>query len=716
MLTVLTFLGIQGFAKDKDGKVLLSEEQQKKMKENFGEDFTGKFVHAISNDPDGNSTDGTHVQEMITAMNAKLQQALSAQASAQAELDSMRVKSKHDLEAIKAENTRLTGVVTEKEGIIATLTNKPEDDPPAKDVNMSTKKWTPTGQDTHLFGAKESFFALDDRHGYNQRAYAALCARNGLRIISPEATSSLDYQALTDDLGSYYRIRKQDRIQSFLQQLPSLTSIFQLESGYQDQAVLVNMFLTEFSQADNTSSAFDNIVKGGYTFEPEIISMYDAMFAHKFTDLKNLEKSWIGYLNREGSSTMKWSFIEFIMVETAKQLKNEQEQRWIHGIRVNPTLNVPGTSMGASNGLLKFIKNQIAAFKVKPFSLGEFTDSTIAQHLYDGTKLIPAVLRDSGKIVCYMAPDVFSSYCKNLETLYGLNQDYSPNTGYVKEFPSVKIIQVPNMGVSKRIIWTIEGNIVLLEDKPGEMLNFNFEQQDWSLKVWSNWKESVWAYMVGKKYASAAELPDDYSTQMVFCNDVDEPASYFLPMTVDDTTPSVLNHTSLVSVANTKATAITDIDDCAVGQEVILKCGSATNAITIAASGKFSLLTAAWTPEVGDTLTLKKRSDGKFIELNRSTATSDAIAFDADDTTPSVADGTEFITDANSKATAITSLDDATTGVVYTINGAGTTNASTIANSGNFVLTGAMTLEAGTWIKLQKSAVDGKFYEISRSV
>lgn len=715
MLTVLSFLGIQAFAKDKDGKVLFSEEQQKKLNENFGEDFTGKFVHAVSQDPDGTSTDGPQVQEMIFAMNIKLQKALAAQADAQAMLDNVRSKSEQDIEAIKAENTRLTGIVTEKEGIIATLTNKPEDDPPSNNVNMQKTKWIPTGQDTHLFGAKESFFSLDDRHGYNRRAYAALCARNGLRVISPEATSSLDYQALADDLGSYYRVRKQDRIQSFLQSLPSLTSVFSIESGYQDQAVLVNMFLTEFSQADNTESSFDNVVKGGYTFEPEIISMYDVMFAHKFTDLKKLEKSWIGYLNREGSSTMKWSFIEYIMVETAKQLMNEREQRWIHGIRVNPTLNVPGTTMGASNGLLKFIKNQIAAFKVKPFALGEFTDSTIAQHLYEGTKLIPSVLRDSGRIVCYMAPDVFSSYCKNLETLYGLNQDYTPNTGYVKEFPSVKIVQVPNMGVSKRILWTIEGNIVLLEDQPGEMLNFNFEQQDWGLKVWSNWKESVWAYMVGKKYASAAELPDDYSTQMIFCNDVDEPSSFFLPMAVDDTTPSVLNHTSLVSVANTKATAITDIDDCAVGQEVILKCGSATNAVTIAASGKFSLLTAAWNPTVGDTLTLKKRSDGKFIELNRSTATSDAIAFEADDTTPSVADGTEFITDANSKATAITSLDDATTGVVYTINGAGTTNASTIANSGNFVLTAAMTLGAGTWIKLQKSAVDGKFYEISRS-
>ena len=30
------------------------------------------------------------------------------------------------------------------------------------------------------------------------------------------------------------------------------------------------------------------------------------------------------------------------------------------------------------------------------------------------------------------------------------------------------------------------------EDKPGEMTAFNLEQEDWSLKVWSNWRESIW--------------------------------------------------------------------------------------------------------------------------------------------------------------------------------------------------------------------------------
>jgi len=706
MTTVLAFLGIQAFAKDQDGKMHLTEEQRENLVKYFGDAFTGKFIQSLEKESRGEAQDQALMDGMVADLQAQLQASLDA-----------RTKLEKDLNAEKSEKEKLNGVITEQQKTIDTLSNKPEKDPDPKKVDMKDKdtSWIPSGKDTHLFGQDLPYMALEGRP-YNQRAYAALSARHGILMPTREA-SSLDYTSLKNDLGDYYRIRKQDRIQSFLQELPSLTRIFNLESGYQDQAVLVNLFLTdEFSQADSTAlgSTFDNMVKGGYKFEPEVLTMYDVMFAHKFTALKEIEKSWIGYLNREGSSTMKWSFIEYILVETAKKLKNEQEVRRIRGVRKNPTVNVPGTAYQAANGLLKFIKNQIALFKVKPFELGEWNSGNIANYIRTATQMVPEVLRDSGRIVLYMSTDALSDYHKNLETLYGQNRDYTAEIQYVKEYPSVKIVPIPGMAPSKRMIWTIEGNIALFEDKPGEMLNFSLEQQDWTLKVWSNWRESIWAYLTGRKYDNAEEMPSDYSTQLIFCNDVDEPADYFINMEVNDTTPSVLNHTSLVSVANTQATAITGIDDCAVGQEVRLKCGNSTNAITIAQAGNFSLISEAWTPEVGDVIYLKKRSDGKFIELKRESVTSDAIAIAADDTTPDVSAGDKFITVANSQATAITNLDNAIAGRVYTIYGGSDTNSSTIANAGNFVLTAAMTLAEGTYIKLQKSESDSKFYEIER--
>ncbi|MDE6131296.1 MAG: hypothetical protein K2F74_06860, partial [Muribaculaceae bacterium] len=129
--------------------------------------------------------------------------------------------------------------------------------------------------------------------------------------------------------------------------------------------------------------------------------------------------------------------------------------------------------------------------------------------------------------------------------------------------------------------------------------------------------------------------------------------------------------------------------------------------------GLFELLSADWTPRTGEVLRLVKRADGKFVEVARETAPATAYEFEPDATAPSVAGATVFVAGVNSKATALADLADATAGVVYTIHGAGEANATTIANGGKFVLTAAMTLKAGSLIRLVKAA-DGKFYEVSR--
>jgi hypothetical protein len=698
--TVLAILGITAFAKAGD-KDALTAEQKENLNKHFGEAFTNEFESHL-NDSEGSGSAATENAAQIETLTADLATATLALENA--------MKS---ITATEAEKTKLAGQVENLNKMILTLSNESERDPKPIKVGDPNSKWN---KDNTYFlgGVNEPMYAIGTERPYNVRAYNAMARNYGGTLIPYKEASSMDYTTLKTDLGEYYRLRKQDQIQSFLVSLPNLEDIFTLESGYQDQSVLVNMFMGEFSQAENTvGSSFSNLVKGTYTFEPEILKMYGVMFAHNFTDLKEMEKNWLGYLNREHSNVIKMSFIQYILVETAKKLHNEKQNRYINGVYIAPTANVAGPALNASNGLREFLRAKIAGFQILPFDLGEWTASTISDHVYRGTGMVPQALRDTGRIILYMSPDALTQYWKNRETIYGLNQDYKPNAMFVPEYPNVKIVTIPGMGASKRLLWTLENNIHTYTDGLGEMLQFNLEQQDWNLKVWSNWKESIWANLVGKKYTSKAAMPTDYSTQMIFCNDVDLPAGTYVDMITNDTSPSVKYHKSLQSVSNSQATAITDIDDAVTGDEIRLKCNSVTNAITIAASGKFSLLTAAWSPSLGDVLVVKKRSDGKFIEVSRSVVTTDAIVIAADDTSPDVADGTEFVTSANTVATAITTLDNASYNTVYTIYGGSATNATTIANSGNFVLTAAMTLGVGVYIKLQKAQND-KFYEIER--
>lgn len=89
------------------------------------------------------------------------------------------------------------------------------------------------------------------------------------------------------------------------------------------------------------------------------------------------------------------------------------------------------------------------------------------------------------------------------------------------------------------------------------------------------------------------------------------------------------------------------------------------------------------------------------------------VTIAADDTTPDVSGGIQFTTSANSGATAITDLDSPSPGQVVTICGGSDTNSSTIADSGNFALSAAMTLSLDDCITLLVQA-DNDYVELSR--
>jgi hypothetical protein len=92
------------------------------------------------------------------------------------------------------------------------------------------------------------------------------------------------------------------------------------------------------------------------------------------------------------------------------------------------------------------------------------------------------------------------------------------------------------------------------------------------------------------------------------------------------------------------------------------------------------------------------------------------ITIVADDTTPAVASGNNYKTTANTGATAITDFTGSQDGQIIHVRGGSSTNASTIADSGNFRLVSAMTLNANASISLQYNDTTTLWYEISRSV
>jgi len=713
---ILAILGLKEWAKDSAGVNTVSAEDLDKLKTmGFTDDFLKGFTASLARDFQDEEQAAAAPEGMDVAVLRGLLADTSARlVDATASLEAMQTQN----QAQATQRAAAEREIADLRGKINALSAAAERDPGAGSTHQAGEK---TGfnlnDDRQLAGMEGAMYALD--RPYNQRAKAHLLAAHGIMVSAPMA-SSTDYSRLKEDLGDFYRIRWQERLQSLLMVLPSVESIFPLEHGYQDLATLVNVWLGEFSQADNTASSFDKVVKGEYEFDNETLRMYSVMFAHRFTNLKEIERTWIGSLNLEGSNPIKWSFIEYLLAETAKKLHNEREQRRINGVREDPDLNTPGKALAAADGLYEWIRKRVdgytdvnngkTVYQIKPFELGEINVGNIGELVYQGTSQIPAVVRDSGQLRLYMPSHMVVWYHKYNEANYGQNMDYKADILYVKEYPSVRIVSVPNADNHERLIWTMEGNIKTFDHVAGEMTNFQIEQEDWTLKVWSNWKESIWARAVGFKYYDKSKM--DGTRQLIWCNEYDRPSTYYVTSEADSN-PDATLHTSIVTTANSELFTITDIENAQVGQVITLKCGSVDYGVKIVAEGNFELLTEDWEPSQGDWIKLMKREDGKFIEIARGSASEDALQFNADDTTPSLSGATTFVSGNNTAATAITTFDDAEEGVVYTIYGCGTDNASTIANSGNFVLTADMTLSEGSYIKLVL-ANDGKFYEVER--
>jgi len=723
---ILGILGLHAFNKV-EGKDDLTEQECAKLKEyGFSDIFLADFKAYIQNpqpSAEGNSADDTRA----AAIAGVLGQVTAQHEQATAELATLKQQMATDKAAHAAAIASKEAEISALNDKIKQLSAMPETDPgtgsgagrsaaPAVAFNLDDTK--------QLGGQPGEHFSLD--RPYNRRARAALLAAQGIEVAAT-TPESVDYKSLQDDLGAFYRTRWSDRLQSFLVELPTITKLFPTEAGHQDLDTLANLWLGEFSQPDNSAeSDFDKVAKGSYEIGHETLRMYDVMFAHKFKSLKKLEKSWIGYLNREGSNPVKLSFIEYLMVETAKALHNERELRYVNGVRKDPEVNKPGRAMEAADGIYEYLRKRVEGhvdftpnggttgkivYQVKPFELPRITPGNIGEVFYLGTGMIPSVFRDTGNVVLYIPSFMLPWYHKYNETHYGQNKDYQAGINYVKEYPSVKIEVIPNADNHHRIFWTIDGNIHTYCHVSGEMLKFTIEQHHWELDVHSNWKESIQAVAVGYKYTNRADM--DGSRQLIWCNDYDRPDTYFIEAD-KDANPSVLLHSSVVTVANSNVFAITDIADAQVGKVVAIKCGAdGDNGVTIKKADKFVLISEDWTPKKGGVIKLMKRADGKFIEISRSTAAADSYQIPNDETTPSVLGATVFITGENTSATAITDLADAVPGVVYTIHGNGADNASTIANGGNFVLTKAITLKAGVFIQLVKSD-DGKFYEVAR--
>lgn len=435
----------------------------------------------------------------------------------------------------------LTDKVKDQEKKIEALEQKPEKSEPVQTVKafedttrgMSVTLGLTPHSDSHLFGIDNPFFARSKWHNdlmvskkaheseaditpeqsaefkaavttlsSELRSRVAYLTKNNMidqldydKLISGQG--SIDYSDLFNTAGEYI-IRRTDIILAYLRSLPSVDHIFPMVSNVQNKEIVPGAHFGELSQGYRKGK----IYKGRANFTAEIYAVNDLMFKFLFEDLIDLEKQYIGYLNREGSNVIKWTFVEWIMTHFGRILHNERNQRRVIGVRV-PQQNVKDNpAMFGADGALRAIERVEEQYKVLPFmDMNVYDLSNILEYFEEIYDMTEQILPSMEGMRFYANAKHKRAYTRQFRAKYGKDNDFTGVKEGLIDISPEQIIWIPNMRNNDyKVILTFPGNIESYEDRPNEMVMFYFEQ-DWeSLGVMSRWKEGAGVRQAGIKY------------------------------------------------------------------------------------------------------------------------------------------------------------------------------------------------------------------------
>lgn len=555
-----------------------------------------------------------------------------------------------------ATGTDIVQLAQAVQGLVNTMQNSATEDRPIQTVTATTASFTgPADRTKFLFGIENSMFSMTDRwnriaanpaaaasfgawdedtEGASFRKQAVAFSRSlQKRYAYLHANGMLDAKKLaagefgtnyegvnTAGVGNQFVVLRQDALIARVLTKRDLTQYFPVRYGIQDHDLVFNAFFSEVSQAYQQGE----IWKGDMKLENEMGHVDDAMIKLKFSPMKELERMYIGYLNKEGSDPIKWNMIEFCILNSLETAQVEQNKRRMRGIYVKPETGVAGSYLNASTGVIYTLLRYIHEFKILPHddeAYRGYTDADMLDAVQDFVADIITSCTEDMDIdnhVLYLNKTHQPWWIKNVRAKYGKDIDFTGPDSYKYVVPdtNVHIIWLPYLGQLPLMFMDVPGNIQFLEYVPGEMLSIKVKEDMELVKAWSTWKEGCSASFTGRRFDSLDKLKaNNYEWQQIFMN---KPA---VDMEADATTVDASKGFWQITVANTAAKAITDITNAKAGVAYIIECGSTENATTIAKTGKFADITEAYTPtKVGDYIMLILNSKGNFLELERQVA------------------------------------------------------------------------------------------------
>ncbi len=700
-----SILGIKELPKGEDGNLAFSDDQEKRLQEEFGDNFEAakKAAQEVLEEESG-------LEDKRKAANEALAAALDAPADEEKPIE------KNAEAAAK--------VIEEQKEQIKKLASAPEADEAVRSLstgmkNFGIKAMLTATTATAFLGQTGKAFSMGSP--WNKRAHLELTGKSKMAAVT-DFTDVANIARLNDDLKEYY-----------VQNPEVLNDLRKNRSG------LPEFWPKRFNVVDQVSDAVSDVTnvtqarKPGWSPNPEFFigaekrKIYPVQIDVEFTaeQLQQLETSWIHtIISMDGSSPYKLSFVAYLIKKIDDQARIEDRISAINGVYVYKPegIKAKGSFLNRQNGLrYQLMKFRDMDKKIIPFrsKLGAPTAANMYDYIKEWVNSLANDVRIQLGLKFYISQKNLNAYQEGYKLANGLFQDYKGNDLFhVEGYNNIEFVVLTDLEGSDIMFITDKDNIEIMEDVPNEKSIYRFEYLKRDTFVHADYKFAVAFKFAGFK------LPENSPflglSQMIWVNDV--PAfseNFYVPMYGTNlSAPVDVNFTRVQTDVNLLSDVVVINSELPAG--TVVKISGNVGQLTTAKLKKKTSgnggnldLTVDFDPKTGGYLLLIRTTDG-FKELSRTSApeVAPSTSVEFTGTTINAIDGSTFVY----KGTAAATLADILNGLEGTelkIFGQDTNTITVAAVTDKILLTGSSAvLTQDKFIVLKK--FENLWVEISR--
>lgn len=624
---VATYLGIKDVP-IVEGKIAFDDDQDAKLKEKFGEEFTANLKNAFNaelaemSNTEDLAAAKLEVETMLKeAGYSEEEQAeiLGADGLAEAETLKMSTQLKQMTQNfldMKAENKSQMEQIQQ-------LLKDPEPEAVGNVIKQAMNNHFKHSA-THLFGSGKSYDAFENRP-WNVR----------LRDGSMKATdfmSDSNIPLLQDDVEHFVR-ENPTVIDSLFNDFEDLPAEWSRRTGVLDRVasgyIIPGEIVQGRSKGWKPKNNFKFDVEEGKVYRKKIDITFDGF------ELQEIENTWVGVVkNMDGSHPWKMSFIGFLLSELVKQQKLDDRIAQINGIFAETPAGDgnPGAAVNSQSGLRWLWWYYInVAQKITPFQMGAVTSANVVDYVRDMIERIPTEQRNQTGWEIQMSEAVYRMYAEKAGEKYDLKfhsdlgKEYYPLPHPI-DYPNFKFQVLKDMTHTNFIGIVKSSNVQILDYNTTEKGKFNITHDKRETNIFADYRLGIRFITVGTKTEPGD--PKEFDKQLMFCNDLPVFDNSMTVPVFDDETGVLKMNFNQVVVDDAWKTDITKIEGFKDGPymgdlkgQIVTIIGNTKLANAINVKNNTNLvLTADFNLKLGGTLTLFANADGTFKELGRTSA------------------------------------------------------------------------------------------------